>query len=261
MQITEDLILGARFRSSLTGTALLRIFDVGGLVPGRDTLAQAASAIDSASGARIPRYGDPHPAVAGLYANQIDAEPIRGSQTAARVTVRYGPPEVAAIPGAVSIRITGAQNRKLLARNPDGSLIVVKYTDPAGNLLQDRVQIPILSPNTVLEFTRQEPASPLTKSAQYRRTLNSNAWQSGAAKTWLCRAIDGRSLASRATYEVRYLFEYDPDGWERIEYFVDRYTGKIPDDVQFSDGNDKGIAKIQPYALRDYAQLGLPNAY
>jgi len=112
MQITEDLILGARYRSSLTGTALYRTFDVGGLLPGRDTLAQAASAIDSSSGARIPRYGDPHPAVAGLYANQIEAEPMRGSQTAARVSVRYGPPEVAAIPGAVSIRITGVYENK-----------------------------------------------------------------------------------------------------------------------------------------------------
>ena len=34
MQITEDLILGARYRSSLTGTALLRIFDVGLLTLG-----------------------------------------------------------------------------------------------------------------------------------------------------------------------------------------------------------------------------------
>jgi hypothetical protein len=261
MRITEDLILGAHFRYTIQGAVLLRVFDVSGLSPGKDTLAQAAGAFDGATGARIPAYGEAHPAVSGLYAVQIDAQPIKGSNSAARVIVRYGTPELSSIPGAVSIRISGSQNRKLLARNPDGSLIVVKYTDPSGNALQDRVQIPILSPNTVLEFTRLETKSPLTLSAQFRRSVNSNTWQTGAPKTWLCRAVDGRSLGALARYEVRYLFEYDPDGWERIEYFVDRYTGKIPDDVQFSDKNDKGIARILPYAQRDFSRLGLPNAY
>jgi hypothetical protein len=60
---------------------------------------------------------------------------------------------------------------------------------------------------------------------------------------------------------VQYVFEYDPDGWERLEFFTDRYTGKIPDDVQFSDNNDKGIARLIPYPAVDFAQLGLPNAF
>jgi hypothetical protein len=62
-------------------------------------------------------------------------------------------------------------------------------------------------------------------------------------------------------YEVRYTFEYDPDGWERLEYFVDRYTGKVPDDVAISSGNDQGIATVLPYATTDFSGLGLPNAY
>lgn len=258
MTITEDLILGAHFRNTLSGATLLRVFDVGGLSPGKDTLAQAAGA--SAGSARIPRYGEAHPAVPGLYAIQIDAQPIRGSATAARVVVKYASPEFSSVPGVVRIRVSGAQGRKLLARNPDGSLITVRYTDPDGNALQDRVQIPILSPNTVLEFTRQESKSPLRLSAQFRRTVNSTAWQGGAPKTWLCKAVDGRSLGGLARYEVRYVFEFDPDGWERIEYYIDRYTGKIPDDVQFSPNNDRGIAKILPYPQRNFAQLGLPNA-
>jgi hypothetical protein len=261
MHITEDLVLGAKFSYTRHGGQLLRVFDVSGLTPGQDTLAQAAIAVDSASGARIPRYGDAHPAVYGLYVIALEADPILNSRTAARVAVKYGSPELGPVPNAVQIAITGSSARKLTSINPDGTPMVVKYTDPSGNVLQDRLQIPVLSPNTILQFTRLEPASPLRLSTKFRRTVNSTSWQGGAAKTWLCRAIDGVSQANLTRYEVKYVFEYDPDGWSRQEYFVDRYSGKIPDDVKVSQNNDKGVATILPYLTRDFAQLGLPNAF
>ncbi len=161
----------------------------------------------------------------------------------------------------MQIIISGSNKRKLVSTLPDGSAITVKYTDPSGNVLQDQLQIPVLSPNTTLEFIRTEAHSPLSLSAKFRRAVNSSAWQGGAAKTWLCRAIDARSQSNLARYAVRYVFEYDPDGWTRLEYFVDRYTGKIPDDVQQSQNNDKGIAKVLPYPQKDFSQLGLPNAF
>ena len=131
LHITEDLVLGASYKFTKTGPTLVRLFDVAGLTPGKQTLAQAASAVDAVSNARIPRYGEPHPAVPNLYAIEIEAEPVSGSRTAARVKVQYGTPEQAAVPGAVRIRIGGAGGHKLLAQLPDGSLAVVKYTDPA----------------------------------------------------------------------------------------------------------------------------------
>lgn len=261
MQITEDLILGARYRVTKDGPMLLRVFDVTGLAPGRDTLAQAAGAIDSASGSRIPRYGEPHPAVANLYANEIDAQPINNASTAARVTVRYGSPELASAPGTVRISIRGSWGHKLLTQLPDGSLMTVAYTDPAGNAMRQHLQLPILAQSTLLEFTRQESVSPLRLSQRFARTVNASPWQGGSAKTWMCRTIEGDSAAGLSRYEVRYVFEYDADGWDRLEYFVDRFTGIVPDDVQLSSGDDKGIARILPYAQSDFSQLGLPNAY
>jgi hypothetical protein len=138
---------------------------------------------------------------------------------------------------------------------------MVKYTDADGNTLADHLQIPVLSPNTILEITRMENRSPLAMSEKFRRTVNASPWQGGDARTWLCRRIDGASQASLSQYEVRYQFEYDPDGWERLEYFVDRYTGKVPDDVKVSLSNDQGVAKLLAYATREFAELGLPNAY
>ena len=46
-----------------------------------------------------------------------------------------------------------------------------------------------------------------------------------------------------------------------MEYYMDRYTGKVPDDVEVSSGNDQGIATVLPYATMDFSGLGLPNAY
>jgi hypothetical protein len=259
-RITEDLVLGAKYQYGAAGGMLLRIFDVSGLVPGVDTLAQAATATDSTTGRGIPHYGDPHPAVPGLYVSAIEADPIEQSRSAARVQVKYGSPELGSAPNAVKISIRGSNGTKIVSLLPDGTPMIVKYTDPSGNALQDRLQLSVLSPNTLLEFTRQESASPLSRSLSFRRTVNSSPWQGGAANTWLCRDVDAASLAGLARYEVKYVFEYDPDGWARTEYYVDRYTGTIPDDAQPSSNNDKGIAKLLPYAAKDFSQLGLPNA-
>jgi hypothetical protein len=260
--ITEDLVLGAQFTIDKAGGVMLRLFEVTGLEPGIDTLAQAALAQDGTTGLRIPLYGQPHPAVVGLYVNNIEAMPIGNSRTSARVKVRYATPEAESVPNAIRVAITGSSRAKLISKNPaDGSKLMVKYTDSSGNVLQEFLQVPALAPNTILEFTRQELLSPLKKSQQFRRTVNSSAWQGGDVKTWLCRAIDATSLNNLARYEVKYIFEYDPDGWQRTEYYRDPYTGKIPDDVSESNNNDQGIAKLLPYATTDFSQLGLPNVW
>jgi hypothetical protein len=262
ISITEDLVLGARFTIDKSGGVLTRLFEVTGLRPGIDTLAQAAIAQDGATGFRMPAYGDPHPAVPGLFVHGIEADPVSSSRTSARVKVQYATPEAGSVPNVVRVAITGTSRAKRVSTDPgNGSPLVVKYTDSSGNVLQELLQVPALSPNTVLEFTRQEAMSPLRKSQRFRRRVNAGAWQSGDAKTWLCRAIDATSLNNLARYEVRYIFEYDPDGWARTEYYRDPYTGKIPDDVKPSDDNDKGIAKVLPYATIDFAQLGLPNVF
>ena len=259
-QITEDLVLGASFTISRTGASLVRVFDVGGLTPGRDTLAQAATAYDPAGNIRIPRYGEAHPSAANLFANEINAVPINGSRTAAKVTVQYGTPAQAATPGAAQIRIGGVGGHKMTAIAADGGLVAVSYATPLGEQHANYLQVPILVANTLLEFTRVESASPLRLSEQYRRTISKSAWQGGDAGTWLCRGIDAAGQGS-GRFEVRYTFEYDPDGWDRIEYFVDPFSGKIPDDVAFSSNNDKGIARIKLYKARDFSLLGLPNAF
>jgi hypothetical protein len=262
IHITEDLVLGSKFTLDRGGGVLMRVFEVSGLTSAKDTLAQAALAQDGASGVRIPLYGEQHPNVVGLFVESIDAEPLKNSRTAAVVKVRYASPEFSSVPNVVTVAINGSSRAKLLSKNPaDGSLLAVQYTDPSGNLLKQFMQVPALSPNTILTFTRQEIKSPLKLSLALRRTVNSTPWQTGAANSWMCRAIDARSLGNLTRYEVKYVFEYDPDGWERIEYYRDPFTGKVPDDVTISTNNDHGAAKVLPYGVADFNQLGLPNAF
>lgn len=261
MRITEDLLLGAKYSLTHSGATLVRLFDVSGLTPGQQTLAQAAAAVDSVTNTRIPRYGDPHPAVPGLFAIEIDATPLDGSRTAARVSVKYGTPTQAPLAGAVQVRIGSANGHKLLTQLPDGSFPTVSYTDGNGNTLQQRFQIPVLTAGATLEIVRMEPQSPLKLAQKFGRTVNSSPWQNGAAHAWLCKSINGVSKGTPLQFEVSYLFEYDADGWERLEYFVDRYTGKIPDDVAVSQNNDKGIARILAYRSADFSQLKLPAVY
>jgi hypothetical protein len=262
MTITEDLLLGAKFTLDLAGGVLTRVFEVNGLVPGRDTLAQAAFGQDSATGSRIPAYGDAHPGVAGLFVSSVEADPLPGNPTAAQVKVRYSSPELSSVPNVAKIAIAGSNRVKQISKDPAGAApLLVRYTDSAGSVLQEYLQVPVLSPNTLLTFTRQEFKSPLTTSIRFRRTVNASPWQSGAARTWLCRAIDAASLGNVARYEVKYVFEYDPDGWERLEYYRDPHTGKVPTDVAESTNNDRGVARILPYGVAEFSQLNLPNAF
>jgi len=262
MTINEDLLLGAKFTLDFAGGVLTRIFEVNALTPGRDTLAQAALGQDSSTGTRIPAYGDPHPGVPGLFVSSIEADPIPGNTTSALVKVRYTSPELYSVPNVSKITISGSNRVKQLSKDPTSSdALQVRYTDSTGSTLQEFLQVPILSPNTILTFTRQEFKSPLATSIRFRRTVNASPWQSGAAKTWLCRAIDAVSLGNVARYEVKYVFEYDPDGWDRLEYYRDPHTGKVPTDVSESTTNDKGIARILPYGVSEFSQLNLPNAF
>src|SRR5579871_1062001 len=105
MTITEDLLLGAKFTLDFAGGVLTRVFEVSGLAPGRDTLAQAAFAQDSATGLRIPSYGDSHPGVAGLFVSSIEADPLPDNPTSAEVRVRYTSPELYSVPNVAKVQI------------------------------------------------------------------------------------------------------------------------------------------------------------
>ena len=175
----------------------------------------------------------------GLFAIEIDAEPISGSRTAARVKVQYGTPELAAVPGAVQIRIGGSSGHKLLTQLPDGSLIVVKYTDPAGNALAGS----FADSGSVGQYGSGNHPAGIWQPAEAVGEVSADgervALAGGRGENVALPGDRRDQPGGLSRYEVRYVFEYDPDGWERLEYFVDRYTGKVPDDVKVTSSSMK----------------------
>lgn len=251
----------------------------------------ACQATDAVTGFTIPKYPTEHPQVAGFYVGGIGAKPWpAGSRTSAMVELTYVPPEM--IPGlGTTIEIISASGDKVIARWPygpqKGKPILVAYSpdggdfdpqidpasakkwasDPSAGNFVDIVSARVLMPGTVLRITRTESKSPLNQAAQYRRHRNKSTWQGQPKGTWLCTRYDGVNLANGNAlvapgfYTVTYEFEADPDDqWNQYAPYIDRNTGRVPTDVDFSDGTNNGYTIITPYDYAEFNLLKLPSA-
>ena len=262
-----------------------QLFLVQGMDPTQnDNPARACYATDSSTGFFIPRYPTEHPTCRGFFVGRFRGFPFpKDSRTSAMVEITYLPSELMTGTGT-TIEVIGSNGRKIIARWPGGTQkgqpIIVGYSRDGATFQNPLASPPdppnpgyfyslstldILSPNTVLRFSRREVGSPLNKSKQYRRTINKSPWQGGAAKTWLCTQLDGpnfaqgNTLVSPGLWNVTYSFEYDPDGWTQYPTYRDALTGTTPQNIKY-DGNFNGYQLADPYALADFNQLGLPSA-
>jgi hypothetical protein len=84
-------------------------------------------------------------------------------------------------------------------------------------------QVTHFKPQTSLVLTKRQSSSPLSDSQAYVGKVNSGTWQGGAAGTWLCTGINGRSSDNGDHYDVVYSFQYAPEGWNPY------YTYLMPD--------------------------------
>lgn len=265
VSITEDRIEGATFVYDVNGGQLDRIFTVEGLSPGSDTLAQAALAVDSSSGFFIPRYGQAHPKIAGMYVTRVKSDPLmKGAKSSVRVVVTYSSPQVA-LGGGVIVRGSGTSAMRILAKDEKGKPLFLTYEDllNAGVIYTQTVKLQIPAPHAILEFERIEPNSPVSNIRQYVSKVNSASWQGGAAGTWMCREIPFESLGNVLNiggggYRVSYKFEYDELGWDSIAVYEDEITHVTPSDITPTKDNSNGVYSYkQPSA--NFGSLGLPN--
>lgn len=292
ISITEDLIKGARFRRTSAGGVFTRIFYVEGLDRTRGENTYLASvAVDGTTGFRVPQYGEYHPTISGIAVNDVQSDPLEGSRTQCIVTITYVSPQISTAAGW-TIEIAGADGVKTINRWPvgfklAGEAILVGYNikpkgfsipinpkainfqqDAENGLYYDYVQLPVLSPNMMLIFTRQRVVKPgngtLYLNQQYRRKTNVQAWNGGDVGTWLCRNITGTSIGSVAgqpLMEEKFSFEYDPDGWTHVEYFRSLVNGRIPSGISILQNDNNGYIKIAPYNPADFTTVGFPPVY
>jgi hypothetical protein len=69
-------------------------------------------------------------------------------------------------------------------------------------------------------------SSPRARAEANVGKTNDALWNGYAANTVLCTSIVGNSRDGGATYDVRYEFEYKPNGWTELVVFKDEETGR-----------------------------------
>ena len=142
------------------------------------------------------------------------------------------------------------------------NLISVQYTYPAGYndseypageaITQGGLASKFL-PNSQNVFHRHENSSPGDISKAYVGKVNSQPWEGGDARSWLCTGITGRSNDGGSNYNVTYTFQYRDETWDSVVYFVDPREGKPPADLVV----DTGIKTYQIYNTIDFNDLDL----
>jgi hypothetical protein len=280
--VKADLIYESQIQQDKLGYHHTRIFRVDGL-PSNQTTPFLAMTL-------CPSYGMAHPFLPNCIVTNVKSEPPnRQSKYACKVTVTYGPPELLGGSGT-SITISSAGGQKKISFDPtNGKPLHVSYTIfdqslPGGlETFYDPIDVTVLSPNTILTVetivTFTAGQGPLKWNRDLKRRVNTNTWQGGDKWTWLCRSVDGKSLGGGTSFQMAYVFEYDPDQWLKVESFKDAlHGGQVPNDIEpadlknpflLGDPNNQafvgegtkvgGSQAILPYLTADFSVLGIPT--
>lgn len=104
-----------------------------------------------------------------------------------------------------------------------GAEITVKRDASSPDLIQP---VQYRKPRSVAEFSRWEQNSPQSRADTYVGKLNSAVWNGYAAGTVLCSGIVGTTRDGGDTYDVRYEFEIDANGWDETVVYIDEDTGR-----------------------------------
>lgn len=204
---------------------------------------------------QIPDIGDEHPTIAGMRVTKYS--PSLSADSADTVDVRiiyerkgeYDDPDYTDV--EVGSSVTQADTNK----DHTGTLLTATYTPTGGGpTVTSSPTLPKYIPQTTVTYSRTESSGPLTKSKNYVGKMNSGAWAGGAAKTWLCTGIVGRSSDGGRTWRVTYTFEYKSDTWDG-EWFYFAEDGHVPSDVNISTGNGYLLAQI--YQTANFGSLNV----
>ena len=204
--------------------------------------------------AGVPRYGEPHPVIPGLFVIGIVAVP---DEAGAKVTVTYGYPtfenkEPNETAPAV-IQVGSTLQESTTSKDKDDILIKTTFVytpvDDDGNQGEQTPEdyVPSLSvqvPMTSIEYQRRENNNPIQKSMLYVGKVNSVGIGAFAPRTLLCTGIEGGSNDGGITYDVSYRFQYEPKTWDATYFFIDPDTGQPHKDVKINPPNGYGVARL-----------------
>lgn len=182
--------------------------------------------------------GQVHPSISYVFLRSfepqaIDDEKVRVHLIYSQVNPREYPEEGQSV---INIGSSVIQTETHYDKNGD-SLGTVEHTYPnddedkklygdlAGETITQQVSVSKMIPQHILSIQTRLAYSPGPLAASYVGKVNHDNWSDGAAKTWLCTAINGVSRDGGVTYDCTFEFQYNPDTWVGYYVFVDSVTG------------------------------------
>lgn len=224
-------------------------------VGGSNAIAQIYNALNDPL---IPAVGTDlsniHTNLAGCWLRDYEAELL--SPGMVKVTMRYqhSPVEEVQIEAGSSLNHISSNKDK----NNDAITLQYEYPDPfdpkpdmKGKTITQGGTFTKLVPERTLVYRLRETNSPQSFAKDYEGKVNNAAWQSGAAGTWLCASITGRSDNSGVDFVNTYAFQYREDGWDPEVALIDPITGKPPADLVAN----VGTKIVETYANADFTDM------
>jgi len=228
--IQSDIIEGASATVNESGLTVQRVFIVQESAAG----SPARRIINALSTTGVPRRYDVYPGETGLFCTSVDCKPEDNENF--RITATYGVlPVDEQAPSAVQtpkLSVSSSVQTAETTTDVNGDLMAVSY---AGDPEPQVATVEIQKPQTIMKYSRKEPTPPLGFQ-EYVGKVNSAGWKGFPARVWLLSRIDATPTEDDTGYNVEYEFVYEPESWDKIVFYTDPTTGKVPIDVEVGVG-------------------------
>ena len=247
--VQSNLTDGTRLEQTDQGYQLTVTYEVTGL-----TGSDGARLYDALSATGIPAYGAAC-TITGLTALKVVSRSVDPSGgTNARVTVVYRKPTAEEQPDPADDddppveTITASLASVKTNLDYNDALITVTHNGISQNAEVEK-QLPVV----VMKYRRKETQRPFTRAINNVGKTNNTTFEGRAARTVLCTNVTGESDDGGATYTVDYEFQYVPETWDALVYWIDPETNRPPADLV----NGTGYKRVQIYETADFAGLNL----
>ena len=215
-----------------------------------------AQLMDALSASGIPAFGAAC-TVTGLTDLRVverTVEPLDRSGAKCRVTVIYRKPTEDQRPDPTNDdetpvkTITASLSSVKTNLDHAGNPIIVTH-----NGVPQGVEIEKQMPTIVMRYRRRETQRPFTRALNHVGKTNNSSFEGRPARTVLCTSITGESRDGGVTYDVDYEFQYLPETWDVQVFWIDKTTGRPPDNLVAG----VGYKTVQVYPTANHAGLSL----
>lgn len=258
MSVEINIVDSSKLSETSSERKMTRLVKVTGLDINSSAPARLNTALNENG---VPRIGDPHEAVPGLFVVSREATGV--GPTHVDVRLEYST-RTLSLPGGqnATIRYSSGVEGLLTFYDATGKKIEVEYTGPNGN-----TEGPVAGsvtkriPRMIVTAERTELNDPLNKIKSFVGTVNQGNFLGDQEGQWLCSGITASSDDNGITWRVSHTFDRtnEPQGWRGVVFYVRPGESSPPFDIpaQLTPSGGNGIAIVPLYELRNFNTLGL----